>query len=100
MTVGQALVRGCTVVLRKKFSASQYFTDCRQYSCTAAQYIGEMCRYMLATSPSAADKDHQVRVMYGNGLRAPIWKKFVERFNIAEVREFYASTEGNTNISE
>ncbi|KAI5635962.1 AMP-binding enzyme domain-containing protein [Phthorimaea operculella] len=90
---------GCTVVVKSKFSASQYFPDCVKYRATAAQYIGEMCRYVLATPPSPADKKHQVRVIFGNGLRPQIWKEFVKRFDIKYVVEFYGATEGNANIA-
>lgn len=34
MSVGQALLFGSTVVIRKKFSASNYFPDCQKYKCT------------------------------------------------------------------
>ncbi|XP_058455235.1 long-chain fatty acid transport protein 4 isoform X2 [Malaya genurostris] len=99
MSCGQALLFGGTVVIRKKFSASQYFVDCQKYNCTVGQYIGEMCRYILATPASPADKGHKVRVIFGNGLRPQIWPQFVERFNIPQVAEFYGATEGNANIS-
>ncbi|XP_053694220.1 long-chain fatty acid transport protein 4 [Sabethes cyaneus] len=98
MSCGQALLFGATVVIRKKFSASQYFADCQKYNCTVGQYIGEMCRYILATPESATDKAHKVRLMFGNGLRPQIWSQFVERFNIPRVAEFYGATEGNANI--
>ena len=48
--------------------------------------------------PSHHDKDHNVRLLFGNGLRASIWSDFVERFNIRDVGEFYGATEGNSNI--
>lgn len=32
--VGQCLLYGLTVVLRKKFSASRFWDDCVQYDCT------------------------------------------------------------------
>ncbi|XP_023953003.1 long-chain fatty acid transport protein 4 [Bicyclus anynana] len=99
VSVGQALVFGCTVVLKPKFSASQYFPDCAKYKATVAHYIGEMCRYVLATPPSPADKQHNVRVIFGNGLRPQIWTEFVTRFNIKYVTEFYGATEGNANIA-
>ncbi|CAG9825429.1 unnamed protein product [Phaedon cochleariae] len=98
MTVGQAIIYGATVVIKKKFSASGYFEDCRKYKCTAAQYIGEMCRYILAVPPKENDKDHNLKIIYGNGLRPQIWPEFVERFNIKNVGEFYGATEGNANI--
>ncbi|XP_037297680.1 long-chain fatty acid transport protein 4 [Manduca sexta] len=99
ISVGQALVLGCTVILKAKFSASQYFPDCVKYKATAAHYIGEMCRYVLATPPSPADTQHSVRVIYGNGLRPQIWVDFLKRFKIKYVTEFYGATEGNANIA-
>lgn len=98
MSIGQALLFGATVVIRKKFSASQYFADCKKNNCTVGQYIGEMCRYILATPDSGTDKAHKVRLIFGNGLRPQIWPQFVERFNIPRVAEFYGATEGNANI--
>lgn len=64
------------------------------------QYIGEMCRYILATPDSGTDKAHKVRLIFGNGLRPQIWPQFVERFNIPRVAEFYGATEGNANIGK
>lgn len=96
--VGLALIAGLTVVIKPKFSASAYFPDCAKYGCTMAQYIGEMCRYVLAVPPRPEDRQHQVRVMLGNGMRPTIWKTFVERFNIPNVVELYGATEGNANI--
>ncbi|XP_075992101.1 long-chain fatty acid transport protein 4-like [Anticarsia gemmatalis] len=99
ISVGQALLFGCTVIIKAKFSASQYFPDCAKYNATGAHYIGEMCRYILATPPSPADSQHNVRVIYGNGLRLQIWDEFIKRFNIKQVLEFYGATEGNANIA-
>ncbi|CAH0726565.1 unnamed protein product, partial [Brenthis ino] len=98
ITMGNAFIFGCTVVLRLKFSASAYFPDCIKYNATAAHYIGEMCRYVLATPPSPSDKQHKVRTVYGNGMRPTIWTEFVKRFGIKRVAEFYGATEGNANI--
>ena len=44
------------------------------------------------------DKRHNVRAIFGNGLRPQIWKEFVDRFGISQVAEFYGATEGNANI--
>lgn len=44
------------------------------------------------------DKDHKVRLAIGNGLRAEIWREFLSRFGEIEIREFYASTEGNVGF--
>ncbi|XP_011494913.1 PREDICTED: long-chain fatty acid transport protein 4 isoform X2 [Ceratosolen solmsi marchali] len=98
MSVGQSLLHGATTVIRKKFSASSYFSDCIKYNCTVSQYIGEMCRYILAVPSSPEDIKHNIRVIFGNGLRPQIWHEFVTRFEIPEVCEFYGATEGNANI--
>lgn len=39
MSVGQALLFGSTVVIRKKFSASGYFPDCQKYKCTVRKLL-------------------------------------------------------------
>ncbi|XP_064651378.1 long-chain fatty acid transport protein 2-like [Lineus longissimus] len=85
---------GCTAVLRRKFSASVFWDDCRRYDVTAFVYIGELLRYLVNMPEQPNDKDHKVRVILGNGLRPEIWAAFKDRFNIKEIREFYAATEG------
>ncbi|XP_049764000.1 long-chain fatty acid transport protein 1-like [Schistocerca cancellata] len=96
--IGQALLFGITVTIRRKFSASNYWTDCIQNNCTVAQYIGEMCRYLLSVPPKSEDTQHKVRLMFGNGLRPQIWREFTKRFGIKKIGEFYGATEGNSNI--
>jgi len=96
--VGQAFLNGCTVVIRKKFSASRYWDDCIKYNCSVMQYIGEMCRYLLAQPHKPAEDQHRVRIAYGNGLRPQIWREFRRRFHIKIVGEFYGATEGNAGI--
>lgn len=59
-----------------------------------------MCRYVLAVPQRDVDKQHKLRMIYGNGLRPQIWKEFVDRFNIPKVAEFYGATEGNANIGK
>lgn len=44
-----ACVAGATVVIRNKFSASQFWDDCRKYDVTVIQYIGEIMRYLCNT---------------------------------------------------
>lgn len=97
--VGMALIQGCTVVLRKKFSASRFWKDCIHYECTVAQYIGELCRYLLSTPVTPEDRQHKLRMMYGNGLRPQIWTQFATRFNIPIIGEVYGATEGNSNLA-
>ncbi|KAL5286698.1 SLC27A4 family protein [Megaselia abdita] len=96
--VGNVFLFGITMVLRKKFSASNFFVDCAKHNCSVAQYIGELCRYVLSVPPKPEDTKHNIRLMFGNGLRPQIWPQFVSRFNIPMIGELYGSTEGNSNL--
>lgn len=95
--VGQMIIAGTTLVIKKKFSASRFWDDCVEYKCTAGQYIGEICRYLLAQPIKPAETQHKVRVMFGNGLKPQIWAEFQKRFGVAQMGEFYGATEGNCN---
>lgn len=96
--VGMMLYTSATVVLRKKFSAKTFFQDCAAHKVTVVQYIGELCRYLLATPTNEWDRKHRVRIAIGNGLRPEIWDAFQRRFNIPEIGEFYGATEGNAAL--
>lgn len=96
--VGNVLLRGLTMAMRAKFSASNFWADCIRYKCTVAQYIGELCRYLLSAPQRPEDTQHNIRMMFGNGLRPQIWKEFVSRFAIPQIGELYGSTEGNSNL--
>ena len=95
--VGQMLLTGCSCAIRQKFSASNFWKDCVKYNCTASQYIGEICRYLLAQPRCEEETTHKMRLMYGNGLREEIWQNFVDRFRV-RVGELYGSTEGTSNL--
>ncbi|XP_030052973.1 long-chain fatty acid transport protein 1 [Microcaecilia unicolor] len=99
MGVGQCLLYGLTVVIRKKFSASRFWDDCVKYNCTVMQYIGEICRYLLNQPVREAETQHQVRLAVGNGLRSIIWEEFTRRFHIKQIGEFYGATECNCSIA-
>ncbi|XP_070828191.1 long-chain fatty acid transport protein 2-like [Chaetodon trifascialis] len=90
-----AIERGMSIFLRRKFSASQFWDDCRKYNVTVMQYIGETMRYLCNTPQKDNDKNHRVRIAIGNGVRTDIWSEFLKRFGDIQVRELYAATEGN-----
>jgi len=98
VATGAVLAGGGSVVIRDKFSASQFWNDIVRWDCTLFQYIGELCRYLLHTDPSPYETTHRVRMCCGNGLRSDVWIDFKNRFNIPEIFEFYAATEGNVSL--
>ena len=96
--VGQALMTGASIVLRKRFSASAFWDDAVEYEVTSIVYIGELCRYLVNSPPHPKEQAHKIRTGFGNGLRPDIWEEFLTRFNISYVCEFYGSTEGNVSF--
>ncbi|XP_044300556.1 very long-chain acyl-CoA synthetase-like isoform X2 [Varanus komodoensis] len=86
---------GATLVLKSKFSVSQYWDDCRRYGVTVIQYVGEIMRYLCNAPKKNNDRDHNVRMAMGNGMRADVWKEFMCRFGPIRICEFYGATEGN-----
>lgn len=95
---GQVLIRGCSAAIRKKFSASRFWSDAVEAEATVSQYIGEIARYLMAQPFRDAERSHRIRCMFGNGMRPAIWADFVKRFHIQRIGEFYGSTEGNSSI--
>jgi len=99
--MGAALLNGAGVVLKRRFSASQFWSDVRAEGITHLVYIGELCRYLVNSPPAPNPEDetrHKVRMAFGNGMRPEVWDHFKSRFHIKEVMEFYGSTEGNVSL--
>lgn len=86
---------GASLALARRFSVSQFWPDIQRFQATSFVYIGEVCRYLLNTSQSAAERGHKVRVMVGNGLRPELWSRFEQRFGIHRICELYGASEGN-----
>jgi len=92
---GSVLAGAAGLVMARQFSASKFWPEVRRTGVTAFCYVGELCRYLLAQAPSINDQNHQIRMMFGNGLRPNLWQEFKSRFNVPKVMEFYGSSEGN-----
>jgi fatty-acyl-CoA synthase len=95
---GAMLVTGGSVVVRERFSASQFWEDIARWDCTLLQYIGELCRYLLNAERSPDEAEHRIRLACGNGLAAEVWDAFKSRFRIPHIFEFYAATEGSVSL--
>jgi fatty-acyl-CoA synthase len=98
VATGATLLGGGAVVIRPRFSASDFWHDVRDSRCTLFQYIGELCRYLVNTTPGPQDRAHSLRIACGNGLRPEVWQVFKARFGIPRILEYYASTEGNFSL--
>ncbi|NWY42495.1 S27A6 protein, partial [Sylvia atricapilla] len=89
---------GATCVLKKKFSARQFWNDCRKYNVTMFLYIAELCHYLCNQPCKEEDRVHEVCIALGNGIRPSVWKEFLMRFGPIKIFEFYGSTEGSLSF--
>lgn len=96
--VGAALMNGATLIVRKKFSASHFWPDVAASGATHFVYIGELCRYLVNQPEHPQERDHKLKLAFGNGLRGDVWEDFQRRFAIPRILEFYGSTEGNASV--
>jgi len=98
---GAALLNGAELIVRKRFSATQFWPEIYGLKATHIVYIGELCRY-LVNAPKPDDQNletkHKIKMVFGNGLRPEIWDEFKSRFAIPQIIEFYGSTEGNVSL--
>ena len=98
VAIGAMLVKGGSVLIRARFSASRFWDDVVEGGCTIFQYIGELCRYLVASPPHPRESEHRLRLACGNGLQGDVWTSFAQRFGVPQVLEFYAATEGSVSL--
>jgi fatty-acyl-CoA synthase len=96
--MGAALLNGGSVVLKRRFSASQFWEDIQAEACTMFVYIGELCRYLINQPEHPGERGHKLRLAFGNGLRPEVWEVAQKRFALPDILEFYGSTEGNVSL--
>lgn len=92
-----AFSAGASLLLRRKFSRREFWSDVRRHGVTMCQYVGEICRFLLSAPPSPEDREHGLRKMAGTGLSPEIWNQWVQRFGPMQIFEGWGSTESNTS---
>ncbi|MBW2696940.1 MAG: long-chain-acyl-CoA synthetase [Deltaproteobacteria bacterium] len=93
-----AFYTGACFASRRKFSASEFLSDARRHEVTIFAFVGELCRYLMRTPPTAADREHGIRLATGAGMRPDIWRDFQRRFGIPKIMDSYGQTEGNVSL--
>lgn len=92
-----ALAAGAGVALRRRFSASRFLDDVRQYGATYFTYVGRAVQYVLATEERPDDRDNPLRLGFGTEAGAVDAAAFERRFGVRLV-EGYGSSEGGAAI--
>jgi len=98
VAIGAMLVKGGSVLIRGRFSASRFWDDVVDGDCTIFQYIGELCRYLAISPAHPKERLHRLRLACGNGLQGDVWEMVQRRFAIPRILEFYAATEGSVSL--
>ena len=89
-----ALAVGATVVLRRKFSASEFIDDVRRYDCTYFTYVGRTVSYVLGQAERPDDADCTLRLGFGTEASALDRARFESRFACRLVEGYGSSESG------
>lgn len=92
-----ALAAGSTVVLRDRFSATQWIDDVRHHRVTFANTVGRALGYVLATPSQDTDRDHQLRVVLAPETSPRDVAAFELRFG-TRVISGYGQSEGGISL--
>ncbi len=93
--LGATLLAGIPVIVRARFSASQWLSDIRAHGITITNCLGALAAFIAATPAGPHDRDHALRVV-NNGPNLPALEAvFRQRFGIASVISGYGMTEVN-----
>ncbi|MEI8001996.1 MAG: AMP-binding protein [Actinomycetes bacterium] len=92
------LVTGGRVVVRRRFSASNFLPDVRAHGVTYFNYVGKPLSYILATPEQPDDADNPLEIAFGNEAADLDIERFARRFG-CRVSDSYGSTEGGAAIS-
>ncbi|MEL3890108.1 AMP-binding protein [Ferrovibrio sp. MS7] len=86
-----ALETGCTIIIRKRFSASRVFDEARQFDATMFTYVGSVLAMIAAKLPDG-DRNHRVTRCVGGGCSPEIWHRMQDRFGVTPF-ELYGMSE-------
>jgi fatty-acyl-CoA synthase len=92
-TLLPAVASGSRLVLRDRFSATAWLDDVRTHGVTFTNTVGRALGYVLATPPSAHDRDHQLKAVIAPEASPRDTAAFRERFGV-KVFGGYGSSEG------
>jgi len=86
------LIRRVHLAMVPRFSARSFWDSARASKATHIHYLGGVLQILLKQPPTPEDRVHDVRIAWGGGCPADIWRAFEERFGVT-IRECYGMTE-------
>jgi fatty-acyl-CoA synthase len=89
------LIREVSLAMVARFSASRLWQQAHAAGATHLHYLGGILEMLLKQPPSPHDRGHGVRVAWGAGCSAEIWRDVETRFGVT-LRECYGMTEASS----
>ena len=90
----QALLHGAQQTVLPRFSASGFWPAMIETEATVGYLLGAMVPILLAQPPTAAEKNHRLRVALGPGVPASLHDVLFERTGV-RLTDGFGSTESN-----
>ena len=82
LSVMNAVVADCQIVLSDRFSASTFWDEIRQYGATQFNYLGAVMTILSKQPPRENDADNPVRICIGAACPPDVMKEMEERFGL------------------
>jgi len=89
--VASVLTTGATLVLLRRFSASQFFNEAKRHRATGFTFVGTVLSILEKTHPGQ-QRDHSLRWGVGGGAPKRVWEAVQDRFG-TRINELYGMTE-------
>jgi fatty-acyl-CoA synthase len=96
-TLFPALAAGARLVLRERFSATEWLSDVQRYGATFATSVGRALAYVLTTPPGDTDRDHSLKYVLAPESSPSDAAAFTERFGVPVITG-YGSSEGGITL--
>ena len=97
-TVG-SIILGARLALAERFSASQFWDDCRRYNVVQVSTLGGIIPLLMKQPPLPNDRDNPVRIALSVGCPATVWREFEERFDVCIIEWYGMSDSPGTLIN-
>lgn len=98
MQVGATLLAGIPVLVRRRFSASQWLPDIREHGATVTNVLGAVSGFLFSHPASPLDRQHRLRAVLSAPNLPQHEAQFRERFGVRDVVSGFGMTEVNMPI--
>lgn len=96
VSVPSAMWNEAPLAVSRRFSASRFWDETRDYGATTFNALGAMIPILAKQPEKPDDSDNPIRLVISAACPASLWEKFEARFGLA-IWEFYGAVDGGGN---